>query len=367
MQRDEQESRAPLDVYPGYAFTPDSKAVIVYVRRQDLARAGRQERADEDSRSRRTSKLDDGPGGEVRVSRRHDARRSPSHQIRDIAPSPDGKKLAFTALDRLYVMDLPSGTPQRVTTGRTSASSARVVARLEVDRVRDVERSGRRPDHARDLGEHDRRREPTITQLTRNRGLYTDLAWSPDGDRIVVDRAAAREMQDAGAAFFGPAAADFVWIPAAGGNATLIMPPAGIGNPHFTTNPDRIYAYGPRDGLVSFRWDGTDMQARTSRSPAPCRRGDGERHAMTLDAGLVDDESKRWVGARAAHMVTARRRSERAEPAAGAAGVARHDGAHAAIRRSRMSAWTSISSPCRRSARRRPRCRSPIRRAPSCR
>src|SRR5690606_36937618 len=36
-----------------------------------------------------------------------------ARQVRDIAPSPDGKKLAFSALDRIYVMELPSGTPQR--------------------------------------------------------------------------------------------------------------------------------------------------------------------------------------------------------------------------------------------------------------
>jgi len=37
-------------------------------------------------------------------------------QIRDASPSPDGKRLAFTALDKLYVMDLPAGPPRRLTT-----------------------------------------------------------------------------------------------------------------------------------------------------------------------------------------------------------------------------------------------------------
>ncbi|HLG05696.1 MAG TPA: hypothetical protein VI383_06080, partial [Gemmatimonadales bacterium] len=36
--------------------------------------------------------------------------------IRDPAPSPDGRRVAFTALDRLYVADLPGGTPRRLTT-----------------------------------------------------------------------------------------------------------------------------------------------------------------------------------------------------------------------------------------------------------
>ena len=36
-------------------------------------------------------------------------------QIRDAVPSPDGRRLAFVALDRLYVMDWPNGTPRRLT------------------------------------------------------------------------------------------------------------------------------------------------------------------------------------------------------------------------------------------------------------
>ena len=33
-------------------------------------------------------------------------------------------------------------------------------------------------------------------------------------------------------------------------------------HPHFTTDPERIYAYSRSDGLVSFRWDGTDGQGQ---------------------------------------------------------------------------------------------------------
>ena len=36
------------------------------------------------------------------------------HQIRDVAPSPDNKRMVFVALDRLWVMDLPNGTPRRL-------------------------------------------------------------------------------------------------------------------------------------------------------------------------------------------------------------------------------------------------------------
>ena len=38
-----------------------------------------------------------------------------ANQIRNAKPSPDGKKVVFNALNKLYVMDLPNGTPKRLT------------------------------------------------------------------------------------------------------------------------------------------------------------------------------------------------------------------------------------------------------------
>jgi hypothetical protein len=38
-----------------------------------------------------------------------------ARQIRDPITSPDGRRVVFSALDRLYVADLPNGTPRRLT------------------------------------------------------------------------------------------------------------------------------------------------------------------------------------------------------------------------------------------------------------
>src|SRR6185503_17243432 len=299
VQRDEIESRSPLDAYPGYSFTPDSKAIVVTYG-GEIWRVPVDHSAPAKIPFTANVKIEMGP--EVRFAYRVDtAATFKSHQVRDIAPSPDGKKLAFTSLDRVYVMDMPSGAPVRVSNANVgefgpiwspdSKSLAWVTwsdqAGGQVMRATWGARAG----------------QPAITQLSRTAGLYSDLAWSPAGERIVMTRAAAREMQDAGAAFFGPAAADFVWMPATGGNATLIMPAAGLGNPHFTTNPDRIYAYGPRDGLVSFRWDGTDMRSHIKVTGPMPTMGTVPGGATTLDAGLVEESAKYWNGGRAAHVV----------------------------------------------------------------
>ena len=109
IQRDEQESVASLDVLPGYAFTPDSKAVII-------SYGGKIWRVPVDGSAatgipfRVQTKVDVGP----RLAFSYpiaDSAEFTMHQIRDAVPSPDEKRLAFVAMDKLYVMDYPGGTP----------------------------------------------------------------------------------------------------------------------------------------------------------------------------------------------------------------------------------------------------------------
>jgi Tol biopolymer transport system component len=302
VQRDETESRAPLDAYPGYSFTPDSKAIVV-------SYGGEIWHVPVD-RSAATKipfsadvKMAMGP--EVKFTYRADTNASfTSHQIRDIAPSPDGKQLAFSSLDHLYVMELPNGKPVRVSGneigeyGPTWAPDSKSLAYVtwNDEKGGDIMRATWAAKAAK----------ATITKLTTSPGLYMEVAWSPAGDKIVAQRAAARELQEAGAAFFGPAASDFIWVPATGGAATLIMPSSGMGMLHFTSDANRIYAYGRRDGLVSFRWDGTDMKSHLKvTGPMPPNVGvDGTNNngSTTLDAGLVARDARHSIGGRAANM-----------------------------------------------------------------
>lgn len=114
VQRDEQESIAPLGVLPAMAFTPDSKFLFASYGGK-IYRISTEGSAAVEVPFTANLSLDMGPQVYFQYPI-EDAAEAQVTQIRDAVPSPDGKKLAFTALNRLYVMDFPNGTPKRLTT-----------------------------------------------------------------------------------------------------------------------------------------------------------------------------------------------------------------------------------------------------------
>jgi Tol biopolymer transport system component len=254
IQRDEQESRAPMDVLPGYAFTPDSRAVVISYG-GEIWRVPLDKSAPTRIPFTADVELDVGP--QVKFAYKiDDAPTVTAKQIRDAVPSPDGRMLAFSALGRLYVMDWPAGTPRRLT-GLTSGEyqptwspDGKSIAFVTWEDS---------------IGGHiyraavDGKTRPL--QLTQSAGYYFQPAWSPN-NRIVAVRSSAREFQEAPdfASALG-ASADFVWISPNGGPLNTIAPSGNRFAPHFTSDTTRFFAYSGRDGLVSMRWDGTDVKS----------------------------------------------------------------------------------------------------------
>jgi Tol biopolymer transport system component len=266
VQRDDQEALSSRDVLPGMSFTPDSSAVVASYggkiwRIPMDGSAPAEVPFTADVKLEAGPKLDfdypvdDRPEFEVR-------------QIRDAVPSPDGSMLAFTALDRLYVMDWPEGTPRRLTDlDQVEAMPAWSRDGSSIAFVTWDESEGGHIYGVSPAGGDARR-------LTTMNGTYTQLAWSPDGQRIVAVRAAARAQQETTEMMPFGAASDLVWIAAGGGDWTLIAPLNGRMAPHFGPDSDRIYTYS-RDGLQSVRWDGTDSKVhlKVTGPPFPGAQG----------------------------------------------------------------------------------------------
>ncbi|NNF39282.1 MAG: amidohydrolase family protein, partial [Gemmatimonadetes bacterium] len=80
-----------------------------------------------------------------------------------------------------------------------------------------------------------------------------------------------------------------VWIPAAGGPATSIMPAGNRSAPHFTSDADRIHLFRGPDALVSVRWDGTDEKThvRIRGGQAPGQTA-GQTPTVVLAAPVGD-------------------------------------------------------------------------------
>ena len=254
VQRDEQESRAPMDVLPGYAFTPDSKAIVASyggeIWRVPLDKSA-------PTRIPFTADVDLDAGPQVKFAYKvDDTPTVTAKQIRDAVPSPDGRSIVFSALGKLYVMDWPSGTPRRLTSLTSGeyhpawSPDGKTIAFVTWDDS---------------VGGHiyktavDGKTKPT--QLTPSPGYYFQPAWSPN-NRIVAVRASAREFQEAPdfTSSLG-ASSDFIWISPNGGPVNTIAPSGNRFAPHFTSDSTRFFAYSGRDGLVSMRWDGTDIKS----------------------------------------------------------------------------------------------------------
>ncbi len=187
VQRDEQESRYTRDLIPGYAFTPDGRSVLA-------AYGGKIHRIDvrtgEDRVIPFSAKVSQPVGSRLNFPIRVDDGPVRARLIQDPEPSPDGKRLAFSALTRLYLMDLPGGQPRQV-----SAEGSREFHPTWSPDGKWIAYVSWAPE-----GGHIWKRpgdgsgEPT--RLTRAAAFYRDPVWSPDGKRVVALRAAARARRE---------------------------------------------------------------------------------------------------------------------------------------------------------------------------
>ncbi|HWP44213.1 MAG TPA: amidohydrolase family protein [Blastocatellia bacterium] len=282
--RDDQESRATRDTMPGYAFMPDGKSLVVpidgKIKRVDFETGKAtvipftaKVEAEIADRLYTETRIDDGPTVRARL-------------IRWPALSPDGKRLVFSSLNKLWIMDLPGGTPRRLTNSTVGefmpawSPDGRSIAYVTWSRdgghIFKVAADG----------------SSTPVQLSRRAAYYSYPVYSPDGAKIVFisgatsdqlysdlrddhpdvypDSTMLREQFEI-AGGFANSGLDLRWMPADGGDSTLIGPTQGGNYPHFSEDPNRVYLT-TSSGLVSLRLDGLDRRTHvkiTGTAPGP--------------------------------------------------------------------------------------------------
>lgn len=255
VQHDEQESIAPLGVLPAMSFTPDSKNLIASYGGKFYSIPVAGGNAVNIPFEMETEFLLGPSVADFKYPIKDDKDMVVT-QIRDAVVSPDGKQVAFTALNRLYTMDLPNGTPKRVTTNNfTEAQPAWSTDGAQLAWLTWEGQGG----HIYKI--NFKAKAPKAVKLTTAPALYSEIAWSYQGNKIVFMQGSAHNFkEDEGPITFANQE-DIAWISGDGGPITVIAKAKGRGVPHFTKSSDRIYLFSNQKGLVSIRWDGTDEKA----------------------------------------------------------------------------------------------------------
>ncbi len=292
VQRDDQESIATRDVLPGMSFTPDCQFIITSYGGKIWKLPINGGEATEIP-FHIEAELAVGP--EVRFE--YPIEDTPTFtvkQIREPVLSPDRSKLAFAALDKIYIMDYPNGTPKRVTDFSLSESNptwspdGTSLAFVTWDQ----EQGG----HIYKTGFGKRNNTPI--RITQSAAVYRQIAWSAN-NRIVAIKGAAQDFQNSYTPFglFG-SPMQLIWVSANGGSDNFITTATGLSNPHFTSESDRIFLYDNDEGLISLRYDGTDRKAYikvTGKTPSGAKKATTATYITKAPTGdkamvLLDNE-----------------------------------------------------------------------------
>lgn len=252
VQRDEQESIAPLGVLPAMSFTPDSGSIIASYGGK-LNRIYLEGNRVEPIEFEVNEKVAMGPQLKFEYPI-EDTNTFSVTQIRDAVVSPDGTHIAFSALNRVYVMNLQDQKPRRLTTfDFTEAMPTWSPDSKEIAFVTWSESDG---GHLYKVAAKPRSKPIRISTQS---AVYQDPVWSPKG-QLVVFKGQKQQFEDSDGPYAFMSKANLVWFePKANGLERFITKADGYSSAHFAQNDGRLYL-NSEGALVSIRLDGTDLK-----------------------------------------------------------------------------------------------------------
>jgi hypothetical protein len=288
VQRDDQESIAVSGVLPAMSFTPDSKHLLASfggkINKIDISSGKHEEISYEVD-----GKLEMAPEVLFKYPIK-DTSAALATQIRDAVPSPDGSKLAFTVLNRLYVMDYPNGEPRRLTKNEFTEAQPSWSPDGKTILFSSWNTGG---GHIHSIAPDG----SGLNTLTKVPGLYQSPRYTLKGDRIVYVHAPNQKFRDAFDPGYDDAEDLLCWMDAKGGAEHVIDHANGRYNPHFSINDERIYL-NQGGSLISIQWDGTDTKVHatisgiTTYGSIPMHKGKPAIDACVIPESLGSDDAR---------------------------------------------------------------------------
>ena len=266
LERDMQETWAIHGVYPGIAWTPDSRSVVLWaggrIHRVDVATKAVAPVPFHVKDTRQVARAVRWPvnvsTGQVMSGKEAPAAAStfPVRMLRWVTVSPDGKRVAYGAMGSIYVRDLPSGAPRRLTKPTDAFefypswsrdSQSIVYASWNDEALGSIRVASAATGASR--------------AVTDKPGHYVAPVFSPDGTKIAFRRETGGYLRSSA----WSADPGIYWVPASGGKATLVTRTST--DPFFGKDNDRVF-FVKLDGgdqaapakriLASIKLDGSD-------------------------------------------------------------------------------------------------------------
>jgi len=254
IQRDSQENFRPSSrgMLPGYAFTPDSEAIVLSTDGQFY-----QIRLDDSSRSiiPFTANVNLAVGPDLTQHWRVLSDPFPATLVQDPDLSPDNESYVASVLTRLYSLEKGEGEPEPLTPEEIWAFKP--VYSPDGRWIAYVSWSANDGGHIWKIRSNGNGRPQ---QLTENAAFYTDIVWQPDGERIWGLRGNEWMRHQDYSEFSGLSIP--LELVSVGENASeeLVVLEAGEARvPHFGPEADRIYL-SEEGTLFSINLSGGDRQ-----------------------------------------------------------------------------------------------------------